>query len=224
LAAFLIPSIGGAIVPLVQHADGVSDINRFPVFVQGNPLTNMILGMVTYIGLGGVVPVALFLLARTGNDPKSIGFGVPSFVMDVWPGIGLGLASYAVEIAVLLPFTAILANHKSLENAPAIGSVPHYYIIYGIFVSAVTAITEEVLINGYLLVRLEQMGWTNRSALILSLILRSSYHIYYGATFFIIVLPFGYFVTRSFQKHRRLNRSIAAHFLYDAVLFTISIL
>ena len=89
----LVPSIGGAIVPLVQHADGVSDINRFPTFVQGDPLTNMILGMVTYLGLGAIVPVAIFLLARTGNSPRSLGLGVPSFMLDVWPGIGLAALS-----------------------------------------------------------------------------------------------------------------------------------
>ena len=114
-------------------------------------------------------------------------------------------------------------NHKNLVNSPVIRSVPHYYVIYGIFISVVTAITEEVLVNGYLLVRLEQLGWTDRSALVLSLVLRMSYHIYYGLAF-VLILPFGYFVTRSFQKHRRLNRSIAAHFIYDAVLVTISIL
>ena len=223
LAAFLVPSVGGAIVPLVQHADGVSDINRFPTFVQGNPLSNMILGMVTYLGLGAIVPVAIFLLARTGNTPRSLGLGIPSFPLDIWPGIGLAALSYVSEIAVLIPFSPLLVNHKNLVNSPVIGSVPHYYVIYGIFISVVTAITEEVLVNGYLLVRLGQLGWTDRSALVLSMVLRTSYHIYYGVAF-VLTLPFAYFVTRSFQKHRRLNRSIAAHFIYDAVLVTISIL
>jgi uncharacterized protein len=77
--------------------------------------------------------------------------------------------------------------------------------------------------NGYLITRLGQLGWTPRSALILSLALRTSYHVYYGLGF-LLTVPFGYLVTRSFQKHRRLNRPIAAHFIYDAVLSTIAIL
>lgn len=223
MATFLVPSIGGAIVPLVQHADGVSDVNRFPTFVQGNPLTNMLLGMVTYVGLGAVVPLTIFLLARTGNTPKTLGLGVPSLWLDIWPGIGLAALSFVTEIAVLIPFSPLLVNHKNLVNSPVIGHVPHYYVVYGIFISVVTAITEEVLVNGYLLVRLEQFGWTPRSALVLSMVLRTSYHIYYGVAL-VLTLPFGYFVTRSFQKHKRLNRPIAAHFIYDAVLVTISIL
>jgi membrane protease YdiL (CAAX protease family) len=59
--------------------------------------------------------------------------------------------------------------------------------------------------------------------LILSLALRTSYHVYYGLGF-ILTIPFGYYVTRSFQKHKRLNRPIAAHFLFDSILFTITIL
>jgi Type II CAAX prenyl endopeptidase Rce1-like len=223
MAAFLVPSVGAAIVPLVQHAEGVSDINRFPSYVQGDPLANMILGMVTYLGLGAVVPIALFLLARTGVGPRSIGVGLPSLALDVVPGLGLAALSYAAEIVVLIPFSGLLVHDQNLVNSPVIGTVPHYYVVYGIFISIVTAVTEEVLVNGYLIVRLEQLGWTNRSALVLSLVLRMSYHIYYGVAF-LLILPFGYFVTRSFQKHKRLNRSIAAHFLYDAVLITISIL
>ena len=46
---------------------------------------------------------------------------------------------------------------------------------------------------------------------------------YYGVGF-IFTVPFGYFVTRSFQKRRRLTRPIVAHFLFDAILITIAVL
>jgi membrane protease YdiL (CAAX protease family) len=101
--------------------------------------------------------------------------------------------------------------------------VPKYYVIWGIAISAVTAVTEEVLVNGYLITRLGQLGWSPRAALAVSLILRTSYHVYYGIGF-LFTVPFGYIVTRSFQKHGKLTRPIMAHFLYDAILFTISIL
>ena len=96
-------------------------------------------------------------------------------------------------------------------------------MIYGIAISATTAVAEEVMVSGYLLVRLEQLGWRPQRALLLSLALRTSYHVYYGLGF-ILTVPFGYFVTRSFQKNRRLTRPIVAHFLFDATLFTIAVL
>lgn len=223
LAAFLIPTVTGAIVPLVQHAEGVTDINRFPTFVHNQPLTNMLLGILGYLGIGAVVPITLFLLTRTGHTARSLGLGWPRWSLDIWPGIGLALLSYLSEIAVLIPFTPLISNERKYVNQPVIAHVPPYYVIYGLTISAVTAITEEVVINGYLLLRLEELGWRPGRALLLSLLLRSSYHIYYGVAV-LLIIPFGYFVTRSFQRHRRLNRPIAAHFIYDATLITISVL
>jgi hypothetical protein len=51
--------------------------------------------------------------------------------------------------------------------------------------SAVTAVIEEVLVNGYFITRLGQLGWTPRSSLLLSLTLRTSHPIYYGLGFFL---------------------------------------
>jgi membrane protease YdiL (CAAX protease family) len=137
--------------------------------------------------------------------------------------VGLAAASFGAEIPVALVLSPLLAHNSSLVNRVSIGHVPGYYVIWGIAMSAITAIAEEVLMNGYLMTRLSQLGWTPKSALILSLSLRTSYHVYYGVGF-LLTVPFGYLVTRSFQKHRRLNRCVAAHFLFDAVLSTIAIL
>jgi hypothetical protein len=221
MVAFLVPAVGSAIIPLVQHAEGVNDINRFPAFVQGNPLVNMVLGIVAYIGVGALVPLTLLLLSRTGDGPASLGLGWPRWSLDIWPGIGLVGLSYVTEIGVLIPLAPVIA-HSRLVNQPVIGHVPTYFVFYGLVISAVTAVTEEVIVNGYLLVRLEQLGWQPSRALLLSMILRTSYHIYYGIAFF-LVIPFGFFVTRSFQKNRRLTRAITAHFVFDAVLTTVAV-
>jgi membrane protease YdiL (CAAX protease family) len=137
--------------------------------------------------------------------------------------VGLGLAALGVELVLIVIVHGLLINDPSLFVSPSIAHIPKYYVIWGLVISAVTAVTEEVLVNGYLITRLGQLGWTPRASLILSLILRTSYHVYYGIGF-IFTIPFGFFVTRSFQKHRKLMRPIVTHFLYDAVLITISIL
>jgi membrane protease YdiL (CAAX protease family) len=103
-----------------------------------------------------------------------------------------------------------------------VGNVPHYYLIWGLMISATTAIAEEVLMNGYLMTRLSQLGWSPTGALILGIVLRTSYHVYYGIGF-VATIPFAYFMTRSFQKRGRLTRPIMAHFLYDATLITIAV-
>jgi membrane protease YdiL (CAAX protease family) len=222
MVAFLLPAVMGAVLLFAEHVAGVGNITRFPVYVK-DPVGNLIIGILNYLPVASVVPLGLFLLARTGQSPKMLGLGVPKFGRDIWPGLGLAAAAFGSEIVLIIPLAPLLAHSASLTNKVAVGHVPAYYVIWGISISLTTAITEEVLVNGYLMTRLEQLGWTPRSALILSLALRTSYHVYYGLGF-ILTIPFGYYVTRSFQKHKRLNRPIAAHFLFDSILFTITIL
>jgi membrane protease YdiL (CAAX protease family) len=227
--AFLAPGVLSAVDLLAAHFGGAPGVNPFSSIIPGHPLANVIFGMLTYLQVGAVVPLALLLLSRTGQDPASIGFTRPRFRRDVWPGIGLAASGYATSYVAGIVIVAALATAIGrqaalrLFNQVTIGHVPAYYILYGITIAAVTAITEETLVNAYLLTRLEQLGWNPRWALVFSLALRTSYHVYYGLGF-LFTIPLGYFNTRSFQKHRSVMRPIVAHFLYDAVLFTVSVL
>jgi membrane protease YdiL (CAAX protease family) len=223
MLAFLFPGVVSAVVIFVRNVLNVGAPSPFTTLVPGNPLLNFALGIPSYLGIAVVVPIALLLLSRTGVSAKSIGLAIPGWWSDIWPGVGLVLASYGTELLLAIPFAPLLNSHPRVASPVNVGHVPAYYVVYGIVVSATTAITEETLVNGYLLVRLEQLGWTSRSALVLSLTLRTSYHLYYGLAF-LFTIPFGYYMTRSFQKHRRLTRPIVAHFLNDATLFTIAVL
>ena len=185
-------------------------------------MENMILGILTYTPLVALVPLAFLLLARTGQ-PAASRRGRPRFMDDIWPGLGLAALAFLSEFILLIPLSPLLAHNSSAVNPVPVGHVPTYYLIWGLSTSAMTAVAEETFMNGYLITRLEQLGWSPNRALALSLTLRTSYHVYYGIGF-ILTVPFGFFVTRSFQKHRRLNRVIAGHFLFDGILFTIAIL
>src|SRR5215472_17221209 len=219
--AFLVPSVLAAVDLFAAHTGGAAS-TRFPTIVA-NPVANLILGVITYLEVAAVVPLALLLLSRTGQPPAALGLTRPTWRTDVWPGLGLAASGFGVAYAATIVLTALVGRHSKLFDQVPPGHVPHYYVIYGLAVSAITAIAEETLVSGYLLTRLEQLGWNPRWALLLSLTLRTSYHVYYGLGF-LLTIPLGYFVTRSFQKHRRLARPIAAHFLYDAVLITIAVL
>jgi membrane protease YdiL (CAAX protease family) len=223
MVAFLLPGVVAAVVLLVKSAYGSGSQSRFPILVPGHSTVSLVLGMLSYLPVGAVVPLALFLLARTGQSPATLGLGVPRFLRDILPGAGLALGAFGAELVLLVPLVAIVGKHSKLFNQVQVGHVPASYVLYGLLIAAVTAVAEEVLVNGYLLTRLGQLGWSPGAAFTLSLALRTSYHVYYGLGF-LLTIPFGWLVTRSFQKHGRLNRPIAAHFLFDAVLLTISVL
>jgi len=219
--AFLVPAVLAAVDQLAAHTGGAA-ITRFPGIVT-NPAANLVLGVLTYLGVAAVVPIALLLLSRTGQDAAALGLTRPTWRGDVWPGLGIAASGFGVTLLAIIVLAPVAGRHSRLFAQVPVGHVPAYYVIYGIAISAITAVTEETLVSGYLLTRLEQLGWNPRRALLLSLTLRTSYHVYYGLGF-LLTIPFGYYATRSFQKHRRLMRPIVAHFLYDAVLITISVL
>jgi len=77
MVAFLIPGVSTALVILVRHIQGINDTSILNSVVPGHPVSNLILGILTYFSVAAVVPLVLLLLARTGQKPSSIGIGVP---------------------------------------------------------------------------------------------------------------------------------------------------
>lgn len=220
MVAFLAPAVIGAVVFFAQDVHGGTESTRFPVLVH-NPVENLLLGILDYLPVAAVVPIALVLLRRTGQAPASIGLGRRGLGADsAWALalVGLAFVGTFAAAAVLAP---LLANSSLVHNVGT-GKVPHYYVIWGLAISATTAVAEETLVNAYLLTRLEQLGWPPGRALALSLVLRTSYHVYYGLGF-LLTVPFGFVVTLFYQRRRRLNAVVGAHFLYDAILTTISV-
>jgi len=220
--AFVLPAAAAAVVILIRHVERVSDLDEFALPLKHNPAGSLPLMLLLYASTAVVTPIALLLLARDGLTPPRLGLTMRWFRLDLLPSIGLLGGVWLANIATALVLFP-LYNDKSLSNTSANTHVPAYFIIYALFVSAVTAVNEEVVVNGYLMTRLAQRGWQPWPSLALSLALRTSYHAYYGAAI-VATVPFGYLVTRSFQRHGRLSRPILTHFMFDAILLTIAVL
>ena len=221
-AAFVLPATTAAIAVFAQHIAHVSDLDEFDLPLPHNLPASLALMVVLYLATAVFTPIALLLLARTGQWPRTLGLSLRGFKRDALPAVGLLLGTWLSSFVLALPLSGVL-NNDSLTNQQHNTHVPAYFIVYAVVVSATTAINEEVVINGFLMTRLAQLGWRPWPSLALSLALRTSYHAYYGVGL-IATVPFGYWATRSFQKHRRLGRPIIAHFVNDAVLLTAAVL
>ena len=220
MIAGLFPWVVAAVVTIAVHLDTNAPLTQLPTFTPHQPALNVVLGLLSYLPTAAVVPLTLFLLARTGQSPASLGLtrvDLPDL------GVGVGLAAAAFGCQLVLALALVPLEHSRLANTAHVLHVPVYYVIFAVSESFITAVSEEVIVNGYLLTRLDQLGWSPARAFWLSLALRTSYHLYYGVAV-IFTLPFGWLVTRSFQKHRKLSRPILAHFLYDMTVFILAIL
>ena len=221
VVAFVVPAAVSAVVVLVRDVAHVRALDEFDLPLPHNPAGSLVLMLLLYGSTAVIVPIALLLLTRTGVSPRGLGLTTRWLRLDLLPSVGLlggvWLANFAVALALSPALRHTLTTSRSDTHVPA------YFVVYALFLSAVTAVNEEVVVNGYLMTRLAQRGWRPWPSLGLSLALRTSYHAYYGVAL-LLTIPFGYLVTRSFQRTRRLGRPIITHFLYDAVLLTVAVL
>ncbi|HVW79956.1 MAG TPA: CPBP family intramembrane glutamic endopeptidase [Mycobacteriales bacterium] len=220
VAAMALPGIAAAVTILAQHIGGVSDLNEFDLPLRHHPGVSLVLLVFGYLTTALVVPIALLQLARSGQPPAVLGLQRAGLGRDAINALGLLAASWVLTGAV----AALLSvDGGKLTNTASDSHVPAYYLIYAVLLSATTAVNEEVVVNGYFLTRLAQLGFARWPAFWISFAVRESYHVYYGVAF-LATMPVGYLVTRSFQKHGRLGRAIFTHFAFDVVSLSIAVL
>ncbi|WP_329015624.1 CPBP family intramembrane glutamic endopeptidase [Streptomyces sp. NBC_00690] len=81
------------------------------------------------------------------------------------------------------------------------------------------SIVEEVIVVGYLLRRLDQLGWPPMASLITSSVLRGSYHLYQGIGGFIGNMVMGVVFVLLYRRWGRVGPLVVAHALLDIVAF-----
>lgn len=81
------------------------------------------------------------------------------------------------------------------------------------------SVVEEVIVVGYLLRRLGQLGWTPMAALAASSVLRGSYHLYQGVGGFIGNMVMGVVFVLLYRRWGRVGPLVAAHALLDIGAF-----
>jgi membrane protease YdiL (CAAX protease family) len=163
------------------------------------------------------VPVFLVihLFRRSGRSIKQLGLDYRA--KDVWFGLALALGAVALAVgasnvgrALNLPIHALIPVNTDAH----ISSVVLFFLD-----SAQTAVAEEMIVNAYLLRRLDDLGWSPWPALLLSCALRGSYHVYQGWDAFFVMFGVGLVLGRIFQKTGRIVTPLVAHFAGDVIAF-----
>ena len=78
---------------------------------------------------------------------------------------------------------------------------------------------EEVVVLGFLLHRLEQLGWGRNRSLVTSALVRGSYHLYQGVGGFAGNALMGLLFGKLYQRWGRVGPMVVAHTLIDTVAF-----
>lgn len=122
-----------------------------------------------------------------------------------FPGLGLYLAARAVGLNT---------NIAAANLAAAWWTVP---VLVG--AAAMNAILEEVVVVGYLVLRLRDLRWRASLIVAASALLRGTYHLYQGVGGFVGNLVMGVIFAALFLRWRRVLPLVGAHFLLDVAAF-----
>ncbi|MCG7310056.1 CPBP family intramembrane glutamic endopeptidase [Brachybacterium sp. ACRRE] len=148
-------------------------------------------------------------LAGLGLAPaRPLGDSVRGVVIAACIGIP-GLAVYYAGRAI----------GATLEVIPAALDAHWWTVPVLILQAAKNAVLEEVIVSGYLVQRLERLGVGTAGILVITAVLRGSYHLYQGIGPGIANLAMGLVFTECFRRTRRVGPLVAAHTLLDVVAF-----
>jgi len=165
-----------------------------------------------------LAPVVLvfYLLARTGEGPKDMGLDATQPGLDLARGAalaavigGAGLGLYLTAFHLGLSLTVVP------ESLPAVW----WRIPVLVLSAAHDGILEEILVIGYLLRRLDELGWNPWRAILFSAVLRGSYHLYQGFGAFVGNAIMGVIFGYLYRRWGRVTPLIIAHTLIDTVTF-----
>jgi membrane protease YdiL (CAAX protease family) len=160
------------------------------------------------------VALVLYLARRSGESLEPFGLGTRSLRADVAWGIALGVSMAAAGLAIYV-VSVRLGLNRFVIPVPPLG---HWWSIPVLLLGSLRAgLLEEVIVAGYLIRRLEQVGVATLVAVAASALLRGAYHLYQGWGGFVGNLLLGLFFGYAFARWRRTWPLVAAHFVLDAL-------
>ncbi|HWG64815.1 MAG TPA: type II CAAX endopeptidase family protein [Streptosporangiaceae bacterium] len=169
--------------------------------------------------LVSLAPVALvfYLLARENSSPSdAMGLDASQPGLDLTRGAALAAVVGGAGLGLYIAAFKLGASLNVVpENLPNVW----WRIPVLILDAAQNGILEEVLVVGYLLRRLGQLGWSPGRSIATSAILRGSYHLYQGFGGFLGNAVLGVIFGVLYRRWGRVTPLIIAHTIIDAVAF-----
>lgn len=166
------------------------------------------------------VALVLYLLHRGAQSGATIGFDVRRPGVDLAGG---ALLAAAIGTGGLVVYLVSWQLDLSTTVAPS-SLNDHWWELPVLLLQAVkNGVLEEVIVVGYLMLRMSQLGWSPVRAAVTSSLLRATYHLYQGAGMFVGNLVMGLVFCWFYQRYGRVMPLVVAHTAIDVVAFVGSV-
>jgi membrane protease YdiL (CAAX protease family) len=207
LALSLLPSAVDAFFSLLEAPVSRSvTVALFPAFGLARQLTSILFALAP-------VGLVFHLLRREGEDLAAFGLATDRLRSDAAWGLVVATIVATVGLGVYLGAIALNVNRFVVPIPPT----GHWWTVPVLLLGALqNGLLEEVIVVGYLIRRLQQLGWAPAAALAASAVLRGSYHLYQGWGGFVGNLALGVVFGWIFLRWRRTWPLVMAHFVIDA--------
>lgn len=218
LAIFPFPYVVNALAALLQAVVGGGASGRYPLPIASHQGLSFLIDILLTLEPLAAAALALFLLSISGEGGgRAIGLDRSDARQDLALLLPVFLMCFLVpELGVSL----LLKGIHVRAIAPASQHLPGYFAIVGVLTAVVAGIVEEIVVLGFLVRRLEQLGLGSAAVVVLAVLVRMSYHVYYGWG----VLPIAAWALASvlmYRRFRRLAPFIIVHGLWDLGLILV---
>jgi membrane protease YdiL (CAAX protease family) len=204
-------SIGSAALDLAGRLVGFpSGGSPFILFIPGHAVLAVVLSCAyLLVRVGAVVALTVYVLHRSGESLRVLGLSLSRKRLDLLLVIPFALLALRLQAFGLhLP----RPGQSSFIAGPA--TAPAIYAVTGVVRSLEAGIVEEIVVLAFVLTRLRQLGVHPLLAILISSVLRASYHLEYGWAALSAML-FGVGMAIMYLGTRRLLPAIAVHTGYD---------
>jgi len=182
----------------------------------GRPLLDLTLQLAGILTTLMPVVLVFYLLAREGEGPSALGLDATQPGRDIAKGAVLAAIIGGSGLALYLA-----AFHLGISLNVVPETLPNVWWRIPVLVldAAQNGILEEIIVLGYLLRRLDQLGWVPWKAIALAAVVRGSYHLYQGFGGFIGNAILGVIFGVLYKRWGRVTPMIIAHTLIDTGAF-----
>jgi membrane protease YdiL (CAAX protease family) len=182
----------------------------------GHPTLDLVLQLAGIAEALAPVLLALYLMARSGEPPSLIGLDGREPAKDTFRGAALAALVGGAGLGLYLAaFHLGISLNVVPESLPTVWWRPPVLLLDALQ----NGLLEEVLVVGYLLLRLDQLGWSPVKAIGASALLRGTYHLYQGFGAFVGNMAMGVIFAVLYRRWGRVMPLVLAHTLIDAVAF-----